>query len=154
MELVKKNISKWASALVLLIVGILCIVAGAAKDESAYRGISITIGIALLVVAALVVIIALVAAIATITLASGIFFVAEQGRGAELIALLLSFVPYVLVVAGSIIVVDGILAIVFGFVKKNVKAGVITGAVSIVIGAVAIVLGALMLLLIRETRDY
>ena len=159
MELVKKNISKWASALVLLIVGILCIVAGAAKDESAYRGISITIGIALLVVAALVVIIALVAAIAskgeksfgsiaaiaTITLASGIFFVAEQGRGAELIALLLSFVPYVLVVAGSIIVVDGILAIVFGFVKKNVKAGVITGAVSIIIGAVAIVLGALML---------
>ena len=159
MEFVKKNISKWASALVLLIVGILCIVAGASKDDGAYKGISIVIGVALLIVAALVIIIALVAAImskgdksfgaiaaiATITLAAGIFFVAEQGRGGELIGLLLSFVPYVLVVAGSIIAVDGILTIVFGFVKKNVKPAVIAGVVSIVIGAVAIILGSLML---------
>jgi hypothetical protein len=162
MEFVKKNISKWVSAVVLLVVGILCIVAGAVKGEDklkAYEGISITIGVALLVVAALVIILALVAAIiskgdksfgaiaaiATITLAAGIFFVAEKYLGAELISILLGFVPYVLVVAGSIIAVDGILTIVFGIIKKNVKSAVISGVVSIVIGAVAIILGALML---------
>lgn len=162
MEFVKKNISKWVSAVVLLVVGILCIVAGAVKGEDklkAYEGISITIGVALLVVAALVIILALVAAIiskgdksfgaiaaiATITLAAGIFFVAEKYLGAELISILLGFVPYVLVVAGSIIAVDGILTIVFGIIKKNVKSAVISGIVSIVIGAVAIILGALML---------
>ncbi|MBQ9899897.1 MAG: hypothetical protein IJM36_02080 [Acholeplasmatales bacterium] len=162
MEFVKKNISKWVSALVLLIVGILCIVAGAVKGEDklkAYEGISITIGVALLIVASLVVILALVAAIiskgdksfgaiaaiATITLAAGIFFIAEKYLGAELISILLGFVPYVLIVAGSILAVDGILTIVFGIIKKEVKAAVIAGVVSIVIGAVAIILGALML---------
>lgn len=162
MEFVKKNISKWLTSLVLLVVGILCIVAGCVKGEdksNAYQGISITIGVALLIVASLIVILALVAAIiskgeksfgaiaaiATITLAAGIFFIAEKYLGAELISILLGFVPYVLVVTGSIIVVDGILTIVFGIIKKNVKAAVISGVISIVIGAVAILLGALML---------
>lgn len=162
MELVKKNISKWATSLVLFVVGILCIVAGAVKGEDkgkAYEGISITIGVALLIVAALVVILALVAAIiskgdksfgamaaiAIVTLAAGIFFIANKGLGAELIAILLAFVPYVLIVAGAIFAIDGILTIVFGIIKKNVKPAVIAGIITIVIGAVAIILGALML---------
>lgn len=162
MELVKKSISKWITAAIILVVGILCIVAGAVKGEdkaNAYQGISIVIGVALLVVAALVIILALVAAIlskgdksfgaiagvATITLAAGIFFVADKYLGAQLITLLLSFVPYVLISAGSILVVDGILTIVFGIIKKNVKAAVITGVITIVFGVIAIILGALML---------
>ena len=162
MELVKKSISRWITAAIILVVGILCIVAGAVKGEDklkAYEGISITIGVALLIVAALVIILALVAAImskgeksfiaiasiATITLAAGIFFVAEKYLGAELISLLLSFVPYVLIAAGSIIAVDGILTIVFGIINKNVKAAVITGVIEIVIAVVAIILGCLML---------
>ncbi len=163
MEFVKNNIAKWASALVILVVGILCIVAGAASGEaeaSAYEGISITMGVALLVVSGLVLVLALVASImskgetkfgiaaigVSVTLALGIFFIADRGLGGELIWLFLNFVPYVLIVVGAIIVLDAILNIVFALVKKNnVKATIIAAIVAIVLAAVAIILGCLMI---------
>ncbi len=163
MEFVKNNIAKWASALVILVVGILCIVAGAASGEAeagAYEGISITMGVALLVVSGLVLVLALVASImskgetkfgiaaigVSVTLALGIFFIANRGLGGELIWLFLNFVPYVLIVVGAIIVLDAILNIVFALVKKNnVKATIIAAIVAIVLAAVAIILGCLMI---------
>ena len=162
MELVKKNIGKWISALVILVVGILCIVAAAASGEasaSAYEGISITLGIALLVVASLVIVLACVATIITkgetkfgeaaigssITLALGIFFIANKGRGGELIWLFLNFVPYVLIVVGSIIVLDAILNIIFAIIKKQLKVAIIAAVISLIVGVVAIVLGCLMI---------
>lgn len=163
MEFVKNNIAKWASALVILVVGILCIVAGAASGEAeagAYEGISITMGVALLVVSGLVLVLALVASImskgetkfgiaaigVSVTLALGIFFIADRGLGGELIWLFLNFVPYVLIVVGAIIVLDAILNIVFALVKKNnVKATIIAAIVAIVLAAVAIILGCLMI---------
>lgn len=163
MEFVKNNIAKWASALVILVVGILCIVAGAASGEAeagAYEGISITMGVALLVVSGLVLVLALVASImskgetkfgiaaigVSVTLALGIFFIADRGLGGNLIWLFLNFVPYVLIVVGAIIVLDAILNIVFALVKKNnVKATIIAAIVAIVLAAVAIILGCLMI---------
>ena len=163
MEFVKNNIAKWASALVILVVGILCIVAGAASGEAeagAYEGISITMGVALLVVSGLVLVLALVASImskgetkfgiaaigVSVTLALGIFFIADRTLGGELIWLFLNFVPYVLIVVGAIIVLDAILNIVFALVKKNnVKATIIAAIVAIVLAAVAIILGCLMI---------
>lgn len=163
MDFVKNNIAKWASALVLLIVGILCIVAGAASGEAkanAYEGISITLGVALLVVAGLVLVLALVATImskgeakflipaiaVSVTLALGIFFVANKGLGGELIWLFLNFVPYVLIVVGSVIVVDAILTLIFAIVKKNnIKANVIAAVFTIILAGVSILLGALMI---------
>ena len=38
MEFVKKNLSKWIGALVILVVGILCIVAAAASGEAGLTG--------------------------------------------------------------------------------------------------------------------
>lgn len=162
MEFVKKNLSKWISALVILVVGILCIVAAAASGEasaSAYEGISIVLGIALLAVAILAIIIACIAVFTTkgeakfgeaaigssIVLALGIFFIANKGLGGELIWLFLNFVPYVLIVVGSIIVVDAILNIIFAIVKKSGKAAIIPAVISIIVGAVAIVFGCLMI---------
>ena len=163
MEFVKNNIAKWASALVILVVGILCIVAGAASGEDeagAYEGISITMGVALLVVSGLVLVLALVASImskgeakfgiaaigVSVTLALGIFFIADRNLGGTLIWLFLNFVPYVLIVVGAIIVLDAILNIVFALVKKNnVKATIIAAIVAIVLAAVAIILGCLMI---------
>ncbi len=161
MEFVKNNIAKWASALVVLIVGILCIVVGASgfKDGSAIEGISITIGVALLVVAGLVLVLALVATImskgeakflipaiaVSATLALGLFFVINKGLGAELINIFLSFVPYLLIVVGSVIAVDAILTLVFAIIKKNnVKANSIAAVMTIVLAAISILLGALM----------
>ena len=163
MNFVKNNIAKWASALVLLIVGILCIIVGAATDEAknnAFEGISITIGVALLIVAGLVLVLALIATIASkgeakflipaiavsATLALGLFFVTNNTLGGTLISIFLSFVPYVLIVVGSVIVVDAILTIVFAIIKKNnVKNIVIAAAMTIALAAVSIILGALMI---------
>jgi len=164
MDFVKKNIAKWACALVLLVVGILCIVAGAASDGqtagSAYEGISITIGVALLVISSLVLILALVASIlskgdtkfgvaaigVSTTLALGIFFIANKGLGGELIWLFLNFVPYVLIVVGAIVACDVILTLIFGIIKKQqVKALIIATVISVLFAAVAIILGALMI---------
>ena len=162
MEFVKKNLSKWIGALVILVVGILCIVAAAASGEasaSAYEGISIVLGIALLAVAILVIIIACIAVISTkgeakfaeaaigssIVLALGIFFIANKGLGGELIWLFLNFVPYVLIVVGSIIVVDAIFTIVFAIVKKAGKNAIIPAVISIIVGVLAIIFGCLMI---------
>ncbi len=162
MDFVKNNIAKWASALVVLVVGILCIVAGAASGEAqanAYDGISITLGVSLLIVAGIVLVLAfvatilskgeaefLVAAIAvSITLALGIFFIANKSLGGQLIWIFLNFIPYVLLVVGSIIVVDAILKLIFGLVKKqNVKVIIIACVFALVLAAIAIILGALM----------
>ena len=161
MKNLTKNISTLISALVILVVGILCIVAGAASGETsanAYEGISMTLGISLIVVAGLVLVLALVASIATkgkasflataigssATLALGIFFVSDKSLGGQLIWLFLNFVPFVLLVVGSIIVADGILNIVFGIVNKNAKVALISSVMTLVVGAISIILGALM----------
>ena len=161
MEKITKNLSKSITALVVLIVGILCIVAGAASGEAsinAYEGISITLGVSLLIVALLALILAFAGTVLTkgktpfgataiassVTLALGIFFISDKGLGGELIWLFLNFVPYVLIVVGSIVVIDAIIVIVYGFINKNSKPAVISGTVSIIIGVLALVLGALM----------
>ena len=162
MNFLKKSFSKIIAAVVVLVVGVLCIVAGASSGEtsaSAYEGISLTLGISLLIGAALVLVLSLVAAIMTkgdasfgaiaigsaVTLALGIFFVANKGLGGELIWLFLNFVPYVLIVVGAIIIVDAVLNLVFGIVNKNAKAAFSGALISIIIGLVAVVLGALMI---------
>ena len=163
MEFVKKNIAKWASALILLVIGILCIVAGAASGEAsanAFEGISMVIGISLLVISGLVLVIALVASImskgeagfgitaigVSVALAMGIFFVVNKTLGGELILLFLAFVPYVLIVVGSIIVVDAILNLVFAIVKKSsIKEIIIATVIIALFGVISIVLGALMI---------
>ena len=161
MEFVKKSISKWIISIVVLVIGILCIVAGAASGEAkadAYTGISMTLGITLLIISGLSLIFALIVSVlskgetsfitlgagSAFTLASGIFFVADRTLASQLIWILLNYVPYVLLSVGSIIAVDGVLIIVFGVMKKNTKAAVISAVVEFVLAAITILLGALM----------
>ena len=76
----------------------------------------------------------------------GIFFVVNKTLGGELILLFLAFVPYVLIVVGSIIVVDAILNLVFAIVKKSsIKEVVIATVIIALFGVISIVLGALMI---------
>ncbi len=159
MELVKKSFNKWIISIVVLVIGILCIVAGAASGSAkadAYTGISMTIGITLLVVASLSLLLALCATILTkgatsfgiaaigsaVTLALGILFVVDNSIGGELIWLLLNFIPYLMLVVGVIIAVDGVFVLIFGSAKKQAKDAAIV--VEFVIAAITIVFGALM----------
>ena len=162
MELVKKSFNKWIISAVVLVIGILCIVAGAASGEAqadAYNGISMTIGISLLVVASISILASLIAAIITkggtsfaltaigsaVTLALGILFVVDNTLGGTLIWLLLNFIPYLMLVVGAIIAVDGILLIVFGLVNKNLNTVIVSAIAEFIIAAITIVFGALMI---------
>ncbi len=162
MKNLAKSISIIITSIIVLVVGILCIVAGAATGETsanAYEGISLTLGITLLVISSLVLLLALCLVIKTkgtakfgtlaigvsLTLALGIFFVANRGLGGELIWLFLNFVPYVLIVVGSIVIVDAVINIVIGVLKKEVNVVLIPSVISIVLGAVSVLLGALMI---------
>ena len=142
MEFVKKNIAKWASALILLVIGILCIVAGAAAGgettANAYEGISITLGVVFIIIAVIALILGIVAVVLTknatslantgigagITLAAGIFFCVNKYTAAQLIWLFIDFVPYVLVVVGAVIACDAIFLLVFSIVKKSIKTAI------------------------------
>jgi hypothetical protein len=157
----KKNlqtaITTWITAALVLTIGILCCVAGGNNESSAdaYKAISMVLGIALIIVSGLAIVLSCLVLKRTataetlgegITLAAGIYFVADTALGGTLLSVLVEYVPFILLVVGSLFVVDAILILVFGIVKKALaKAFIIPFAVELVIGAVAIVLGALAL---------
>lgn len=161
MNFVKERLGKWIEAAIILVVGILCIVAGAAwgnnnpeTAQSAIEGINNVLGILLIVVgclslvlAILVVLIAkkgfaLVAFPGAILLAVGISIVAGQ-YAFRLIQILIYVVPYLLITLGAVVLLDAVFTSVFALKDKRAKEalpGFILGAV---LGIAAIVLGAL-----------
>ena len=152
MDLVKRSISKWINAAIVLTLGILIIVMGAANgDTEADEAISIILGIVLIVVGALALVLAILAGVlakkgfaaagvsAGVTLALGISLVAGK-YAAGLIALFLYIIPYLLIVLGAVILADGIYNLVLAIKSKT---SFIPMIISIVVGAVAITLGSL-----------
>lgn len=153
MDLVKRSISKWINAAIVLTLGILVIVMGAAKDGSAEaaEGISLVLGIVLIIVGALALAIAIIGGIlskvgfaatgiaAGITLAFGISLVVGK-YAAALIVLFLYIIPFILIVVGAIILADAIYQLVLAIKQKG---NVIPAVIAIIIGAVALVLGCL-----------
>ena len=161
MELVKRSLSTWVNAAILLTVGILIIVSGAllgnnsladlgnAKDT--LDAISMVLGIVLLVVGG----IALIFAICVSILAKKSFLAASLAAGvvvalgislvvlkyaASVIMLLVGILPYLLLVLGALVAADGIYNLVRSI---KAKASFIAPIFEIVLGAAAIVLGAL-----------
>lgn len=160
MELVKKSLGKWITAAIILVIGILCIVAGAATNEAsadAYKGISVTIGVVFIVVSAIALILGLVTTIMTknqttfastglaaaATLAAGIFCVVDKTVAGSLILYFISYIPYLLIVAGFIIAIDAIFMLVFSIMNKTIKSALPAICIGCIIAIVAIVLGAL-----------
>lgn len=156
------KISAVISAVVILVIGILCIIANNAQEgndaATAFEGISLTLGIVFIVVSVLALALEITlivlakggallkaSAIASgVLLALGIFFCANKTSAGTLLAMFLNFVPYVMVVIGGLLVLDAILTLVFGLMaKKETKAVVIVFVIKLVIGALAILLGAL-----------
>lgn len=161
MQFVKERLGKWITAAIVLVVGILCIVAGAAmggKDweaaQGALDGISLTLGIILIIVGALALVLSIVVAViarkgfaavaipGAVLLAFGISLVVAK-YGSTLLFILLTVLPYLLIAIGAVILADAIFNLVMGLVGKNVKAVLVGVIVGMVIGVVAIVLGAL-----------
>lgn len=161
MQFVKERLAKWITAAIILVVGILCIVAGAAmggNDPEAAKGaldaISVTLGVILIIAGSLALVLAIVVAVlakkgfavvaipGAAILAIGISLVVVK-YAASLIGLLLTVIPYLLICIGAVIFADAVFNLVMGILGKDVK-GVLVGViVGMVVGAVAIVLGAL-----------
>lgn len=161
MQFVKERLGKWIQAAIVLVVGILCIVAGAAMGgnsweaaQNALDGISVTLGVILIVVGGLSLILSIVVAIlakkgfaavaipSAIILAFGISLVVAK-YAASLLLILLTVIPYLLIAIGAVILGDAIFNLVTAIIKKNVKGALVGVIIAMIIGVVAIVLGAL-----------
>ena len=155
MDLVKKSISTWIKAAIVLTIGILVIVMGAllGKEGSAEaaEAISIVLGIVLLIVGSLALVFAVVSGVlnktsfaaagilAGLVLAFGISLVVGK-YAAGLITLLVYIIPFLLIVLGAIIIGDSVFTMVLAI---KAKGKFIAQIVAIVIGVIALVLGCL-----------
>lgn len=155
MELVKKSISTWINAAIILTIGILVIVMGAARVDQggadAAEAISVVLGIALIVVSSLALVLSIVGGIlsklgfaaagvsAGVSLALGISLVVGK-YAAGLISLFIYVIPFALVVVGAVILADAIYMLVMAILGK---ASPIAHIISIVVGVAALVLGIL-----------
>ena len=164
MEFVKERLSKWIQAAIILVVGILCIVAGAklgsnsleaiASAQDVLDGISLTLGIVMIVVGSL----SLVLAFIVVILAKQ-GFAAVAVPGATLLAigislvvikyaytfidLLLKVTPYLLIAMGAVVLIDAVFTLLRAVKAKEAKAAIIGFVFAFIVAAVAIVLGAL-----------
>ena len=160
MELIKKSLGRWISAAIVLVIGILCIVAGAQFNDlngsagDTVNAISMVLGISFIVVGSLGILRAIIGALITkegfaaaattggTSLALGIWFVCVK-TAFSLISLAISFVPYVLIVLGAVMAVDTVFLIVKGIQEKRMKQGLASIIVGAIIAAACIVLGCL-----------
>ncbi len=161
MQFVRERLGKWITAAIVITVGILCIVAGAAmggNDISAASdsldAISMVIGIILIIVGSLSTCLAILAGVlakksfaavalpGAFLLAIGISLVVAK-YAASLIGLLLLVVPYLLIALGAVVLLDAIVTLVRAIIGKNAGKVIVAFIVAAVIGVGAIVLGAL-----------
>lgn len=164
MLFVKERLSKWIQAAIILVVGILCIIAGAklgsnsleaiASVKDVLDGISMTLGILMIVVGSLSLIMALyialnagkgfaaVAAPGAILLAIGISLVVVK-YAYTFIDLMLVVTPYLLIAMGGVVLLEAIFILVNALKAKQGGTALLGFVFALAIAAGAIVLGAL-----------
>lgn len=158
MDLVKRSLSKWIEAAILLVIGICCIVFGAAKDwraqSNAADTISITIGVVFVIIGAIAVALAILVGVlakrgfAGIAIPGGILLAVGISALAnhyivDLIGLFLYIVPFILIVVGSIVLLDGVFILVRGIQVKKANSVLLPAIITMVLGIATLVLGAL-----------
>lgn len=159
MKKLTKAISLWIEAAILIILGILSIIADNAKEGStrleAFQNISLVLGIVFIVISSLAIIANIILTKKTLNsqnisaglvLASGIYFVSQQEVAGTLLICLFDYVPYILIVIGALIVLEGILALIFAIKNKDViKLALVACVIFAIIGGLAILFGVLAL---------
>lgn len=158
MELVKKSLGTWIKAAIVLTIGILCIVCGAASNQdseaaaNAYKAISLVGGIALIVVGALCLALAIfnfiknkkelvsTALPGALVLALGVSFVVSETILGDIFGALIYVVPFLLLALGAVLLADGVIKLITTIKEKG---GLVSPIVEIVLAAVVITIGAL-----------
>ena len=167
MEFVKKSLSKWVEAALILVIGILVIVAGAQMGNTSMdalvngngssetiKSISLVLGWSFIVIGSLGILAGIFASIfskagfaaaaisAGVTLAAGIWLVVRQQAG-NLMFVLIGFVPFVMIVVGAVLALDAGFIGFKGIKNKAVRKALPAMIFGIVMAAASIVLGAL-----------
>lgn len=167
MEFVKKSLSKWVEAILILVIGILVIVAGAQMGNTSVdalingdgsaetiKSISLVLGWSFIVIGSLGILAGIFASVfsragfavaaisAGVTLAAGIWLVVRQQAG-NLLFVLIGFIPFVMIVVGAVLLADASFLGLNGFREKTFKAALPATVFGVVIAAASIVLGAL-----------
>ena len=157
MELIKKNLGTWIKAALILTIGILFIVMGAAKPESsadANNAINVIIGIVLLAVGVLSLVFAVIAACiakkgflavavpGAIAIALGISILVAK-YATTLILLVLYIAPYILIAIGALILADAIFRLVLSAKAKTIKDTLFAIVIAMIIGLVILTVGVL-----------
>lgn len=161
MNFVKERLGKWISAAILVVIGILCIVAGAKLGNNnpmeaadALDAISLTLGIVMIIFGALSLVLAIavtvmvgkgfamVGAPGAMLLAVGISLVVAK-YAATFIYILLIVVPYLLIAMGGVVLVEVIFTLVNAIKAKQIKGAIVGIVFGCLVAVGAIVLGAL-----------
>lgn len=161
MALVRKNLSSWIIAAIILVVGILCIVAGAAfksgnieDGSNALKAINLTLGIILIIVGSLSLLLAVIAGIlakksfaaiafpGAAIVAIGASLCAEQ-YATTLMGILITVVPFLFIALGIVVLADGIFILIRGISSKQLKGVLVPVIVLLAFAVLAIVLGFL-----------
>lgn len=154
-SLVKRSLSKWIAAAMILVVGIVCIVAGATNSGESFNTISLVLGIILTVVGGVGVLMSIVASIVLrkavlgialgsgLVLAFGIFILVNQSIAGAIITYIMLFIPYILIVLGAIMVLNTVFTIVYAVKDKVVKSAISPILIGGLVGVSALVLGSL-----------
>lgn len=160
MQFVQERLSKWIQAAIILVVGILCIVAGASLSSDggasaeAMDAISMVLGITMIVVGALSLALAIfvavkigkgfaaVAAPGAILLAIGVSLVVAKYAMA-FINVIIIVVPYLLIALGAIVLAEGVFTLVSAIKAKQVKAALVGVICAFAVAIAAIVIGLL-----------
>ena len=161
MQFVQERLGKWIYAAIIIVVGILCIVAGAAMGGNDYEtaadslnAISTVLGVVLVIVGSLSIVLAILVAVlakkgfaavampGAFLLAIGISLLAYP-YAYSLIGILIHVVPYILIVVGAVILADAIYTLVKAILAKQTKTVLVPVICSAILGVTCIVLGAL-----------
>lgn len=158
LTLIKKHYQKLIFSVVTFIVGILCIIVGAASGEAsaeAYQNIGRVIGVSLIIVGSIAVVAALVLTIFTrrnaiglaggsaSILAAGIYLAVNQTVCGSLIYLFILYVPYLLLVIGCLSLCEVIVTALLSIKQESLKNILVTLILGSIGGVIAVVIGAL-----------
>ena len=161
MALVKKNLSTWIQAAIILVVGILCIVAGVAfknnnpeDGANALKAINLTLGIVLIVVGSISTLIAILAGVlakksfaalafpGAALIAIGASLCAVQ-YATTLMGILIAVVPFLFIALGAVVLADAIFILVRAISAKKLQGVILPIALLLVFAIIAIVIGFL-----------
>ncbi len=158
MSLIQKSLSKIITSSIILVLGILFIIANQSSKSGDYANIATFLGVVAIIVSIISLSLELLLSVlkrkrlftpeavsSASILAIGIFFVADKLDAILIISFLLEFIPYLFIVLGFLVLVDGLLALARASKAQILKQALPLLICEFVLAAIVIIIGAISL---------